>query len=201
MKQLWQDYNRVIILAAITIPLMIAALIWVTDKPADPIRLTVPDASEVTVCYYIPDVTKPYEQVWLGGEELEAALGALAELEFSEAEEPNEGKMVACLVVATNEEQITVHVDEEGRAWVFYEGRWLCEKDYSHIYPQANLWLRSPCLEKHYRGKSGSCRREVRIFLGNGGRRNDSGKHRAGASGVVRQVGRVGKRGESLNGR
>lgn len=131
MKQLWQDYKPVIILAAIAIPLCLAALIWVaTDKPADPIRLTLPDPGEVTVCYYIPDRTRPYEQEWLGGEKLEAVLAELAETEFTEAEEaPDEGTFRAALVIATNEEQITVHMDEKGWTWVFYEGRWLCEKD------------------------------------------------------------------------
>ena len=42
MKQLWQDFRPVIILAAIAIPLCLVALIWVaTDQPADPIRLTI----------------------------------------------------------------------------------------------------------------------------------------------------------------
>lgn len=92
------------------------------------IRIEVPAASEVTVCYYIPDRTRPYEQEWFGGEKLEEVLAELAETEFTEAEEdPDEGSFRAALVVATNEEQITVHVDEEGRAWAFYEERWLCE--------------------------------------------------------------------------
>jgi hypothetical protein len=130
MKQLWQDFKRELILAAIGIPLVVAALIWVaTDKPADPIRLTLPDPGEVTVCYYIPDLARPYEQEWLGGEKLEAVLAELAATEFTEAEEdPDEETFRAALVVATNEEQITVHVDEEGRAWAFYEGRWLRER-------------------------------------------------------------------------
>ena len=129
MKQLWQDYKPVIILMAIALPLCLAALIWVAhDKPADPIRLTLPDPGEVTACYVIPDLAKPYEQEWLGGEQLEAVLAELAETEFTEAEEaPDEGTFRAALVIATNEEQITVHMDEEGRAWAFYEGRWMRE--------------------------------------------------------------------------
>lgn len=131
MKKLWQDFKPVIILAAIAIPLCLVALIWVaTDQPADPIRLTLPDPGEVTACYVIPDLAKPYEQEWLGGEELEAVLAELAETEFTEAEEaPDEGTFRAALVIATNEEQITVHMDEDGWAWVFFEGRWLHEKD------------------------------------------------------------------------
>ena len=131
MKQLWQEYKPVIILMAIALPLCLAALIWVaTDQPADPIRLTVPDPGDVTACYYIPDLAKPYEQDWLGGEQLEAVLAELAETEFTEAEEtPDEGTFRAALVIATNEEQITVQFDETERAWVFYEGRWLHEKD------------------------------------------------------------------------
>ena len=130
MKQLWHDFKPVIILASIAIPLCLVALIWVaTDQPADPIRLTVPDPGEVTACYVIPDLSKPYEQEWLGGEELlEAVLAELAETEFTEAEEaPDEGSFRAALVIATNEEQITVHVDGDDRAWVFYEGRWMYE--------------------------------------------------------------------------
>lgn len=130
MKQLWQDFKPVIILAAIAIPLCLAALIWLAvDKPAAPIRLTLPDPGEVTVCYYIPDVAAPYEQTWLGGEALETALSELAALEFVSADEPDGGKMVSCLVIATNEEQITVHVDEDGACWAYEEMRgWRCGK-------------------------------------------------------------------------
>lgn len=130
MKQLWQDFRPVIILAAIAIPLCLVALIWVaTDQPADPIRLTVPDPGDVTACYVIPDLSKPYEQEWFGGEKLEAVLAELAETEFTEAEEaPDEGTFRAALVIATNEEQITVQFDETEREWVFYAGRWIHEK-------------------------------------------------------------------------
>ena len=129
MKQLWKDFKRELILAAIGIPLVVAALIWVaTDKPTDPIRLTLPDPGEVTVCYYIPDLAKPYEQEWLGADKLEAVLAELAATAFVEAEEdPDEETFRAALVIATNEEQITVHVDGDDRAWVFYEGRWMYE--------------------------------------------------------------------------
>ena len=129
MKKIWQDFKPVIIQAAIAIPLCLAALIWVaTDKPTAPIRLTLPDPGEVTACYVIPDLSKPYEQEWIGGEKLEAVLTELAETEFTEAEEdPVEGAFRAALVIATNEEQITVQFDETLRAWVFYEGRWLHE--------------------------------------------------------------------------
>lgn len=131
MKEIWKDYKRVIILAAIAAPLLITALIWVaTDKPTAPIRLTLPDPGEVTACYVIPDLSKPYEQEWLGGEQLEKVLTELAVTEFTEAEEdPDEGAFRAALVIATNEEQITVQFDETDQAWVFFEGRWLCEKD------------------------------------------------------------------------
>lgn len=129
MKQPWQNFKTVIILAAIAIPLCLAALIWIAvDKTTATIRLTLPDPGEVTVCYVIPDLSKPYEQEWLGGEQLEAVLTELAETEFTEAEEdPVEGVFRAALVIATNEEQITVQFDETERAWVFYEGRWLKE--------------------------------------------------------------------------
>lgn len=131
MKQLWQDYKPVIIMLAIVLPLCLAVLIWVaTDKPADAIRLTLPDTGEVTACYYIPDLAKPYEQEWLGGEKLEEVLAELAATEFTEAEEaPDEGSFRAALVIATNEEQITVHVDEAGVRWVWSEERgWICGK-------------------------------------------------------------------------
>lgn len=129
MKQLWQENKPVIIMMAIAAILCLAVLILVaTDNPADAIRLTPPDLGEVTACYYIPDRTRPYEQEWLGGEQLEAVLAELAETEFTEAEEdPDEGSFRAALVIATNEEQITVQFDETERAWVFYEGRWLHE--------------------------------------------------------------------------
>ena len=123
LKNIWTDLKPSIILLAITIPLCLAALIWVAnDKPTAPIRLTLPDPGEVTACYVIPDLAKPYEQEWLGGEELEAVLAELAVTEFTEAEEdPDEGSFRAALVVATNEEQITVHVDEAGTCWVWSE--------------------------------------------------------------------------------
>ena len=129
MKQLWKDYKPVIILAAITIPLCLAALIWLAhDKPTAPIRLTLPDPGEVTACYVIPDLSRPYEQEWLGGDKLEAVLTELAVTEFTEAEEdPDEGAFRAALVIATNEEQITVQFDETLWAWVIYEGRWIHE--------------------------------------------------------------------------
>jgi hypothetical protein len=73
-------------------------------------------------------VATPYEQTWLGGEALETALSELAALKFVSADVPDGGKIVSCLVIATNKEQITVHVDEDGRAWAFYEGRWLHER-------------------------------------------------------------------------
>ena len=129
MKQLWQNFKPVIILDAIAIPLCLAALIWIAvDKTTAQIRLTLPDTGEVTACYYIPDLSRPYEQDWLGGEQLEEVLTDLSETEFTEAEEdPVEGVFRAALVIATNEEQITVQFDETERAWVFYEGRWLKE--------------------------------------------------------------------------
>ena len=129
MKQLWQDYKPVIILVAIAAILCLTALIWVAADPPEPIRIEVPAASEVTACYYIPDLAKPYEQEWLGGEQLEEVLTELAETEFTEAEEdPDEETFRAALVIATNEEQITVHADGDDRAWVFFKGRWLREK-------------------------------------------------------------------------
>ena len=129
MKEIWKDYKPVIIMAAIAIPLCLTALIWLAvDKPTAPIRLTLPDPGEVTACYMIPDLSKPYEQEWLGGEQLEEVLTELAATEFTEAEEdPDEGAFRAALVIATNEEQITVQFDETERAWVFCEGRWLHE--------------------------------------------------------------------------
>ena len=111
---------KMLIAAIVAGALAVSALIWAACRPERE-ALELPPASEVVACYRIPDVTRPYEQVWLGGEELEAALGALAELEFSEADEPDGGKMVSCLVIATNEEQITVHVDGDGGCWVYDE--------------------------------------------------------------------------------
>ena len=129
LKNIWTDLKPSIILLAITIPLCITALIWVAhDKPTATIRLTLPDPGEVTACYVIPDLSRPYEQEWLGGEQLEAVLAELAETEFTEAGAgPDEGSFRAALVIATNDEQITVQFDGNERAWVFYEGRWLSE--------------------------------------------------------------------------
>lgn len=130
MKQIWKNLKTVIIMAAIAIPLCLTALIWIAvDKPTEPIRLTLPDPGEVTACYVIPDLSKPYEQEWLGGgEKLEKVLTELADTEFTEAEEdPDEETFRAALVIATNEEQITVQFDENEREWVYYEGRWLHE--------------------------------------------------------------------------
>lgn len=131
MKQLWQDYKPVIIMLAIAAILCIGALIWVaTDQSTAPIRLSLPDPGEVTACYVIPDLAKPYEQEWIGGEQLEAVLAELAATEFTEAEEaPDEETFRAALVIATNEEQITVQFDETMRAWACYEGRWICENE------------------------------------------------------------------------
>lgn len=120
--------GRIILIATLAILLCVAVLIEMKRKEEKGERLALPAASEVTVCYYIPDLTRPYEQEWFGGEKLEAVLAELAETEFTEAEEdPDEGTFRAALVIATNEEQITVQFDETERAWVFYEGRWLHE--------------------------------------------------------------------------
>lgn len=112
--------SAVILCAALALAVILAARSCAERAAA--IRIEVPAASEVTVCYYIPDLTRPYEQEWLGGEKLEAVLAELAETEFTEAEEdPDEGSFRAALVIATNEEQITVHVDEVGTCWVWSE--------------------------------------------------------------------------------
>lgn len=125
-------YKRSIVLAVITIPLCIIALalLIMEKKKTETVQLDVPQMSEVTVCYYIPDLSKPYEQTWYGGDELENILDELADMKFIESDEaPSEGTFRVALVIATNEEQITVQFDETERAWVFYEGRWLHEKD------------------------------------------------------------------------
>ena len=104
----------------------LSALIWMACRPEREV-LELPAAEDVVACYWIPDVTRPYEQVWLGGEELEEVLAELGAVEFSAVEEPDGGKMVSCLVIATNEEQITVHVDRAGTCWVWNEERgWRC---------------------------------------------------------------------------
>jgi hypothetical protein len=130
MKQACKDYAlrlMVLLVLVLACALLVLGVRFRRDREGEPLEL--PAASEVTVCYYIPDRTRPYEQEWLGGEKLEAVLAELAETEFTEAEEaPDEGSFRAALVIATNEEQITVHADGDGRAWVFYEGRWLHER-------------------------------------------------------------------------
>lgn len=107
-----------------------AALIWVAmDKRNRGEPLALPSPDEVTVCYYVPDLDKPYEQIWLGGEKLAAALSELAALEFAPADAPDEDSFTACFVIATNDEQVTVHVDEAEVCWVWSEERgcWLAE--------------------------------------------------------------------------
>lgn len=112
----------VILCAALALAVILASRSCAERAAA--LRIEVPAASEVTVCYYIPDLARPYEQEWLGGEKLEAVLAELAETEFVEAEEdPDEETFRAALVIATNEEQITVHVDEAGTCWVWSEER------------------------------------------------------------------------------
>ncbi len=129
MKQACKDYAlrlMVLLVLVLAFALLVLGVRFRRDREGEPFGL--PAASDVTVCYYIPDLARPYEQKWIGGEKLEAVLAELAATEFTEAEEaPDEETFRAALVIATNEEQITVHVDEDGRAWVFYEGRWLHE--------------------------------------------------------------------------
>lgn len=128
MKQTRKDYAlrlMVLLVLVLAFALLVLGVRFQRDREGEPLEL--PAASEVTVCYYIPDVAAPYEQTWLGGEALETALSDLAELEFVSADEPDGGKMVSVLVIATNEEQITVHVDEAGTCWVWSEERgWRC---------------------------------------------------------------------------
>lgn len=128
MKQSCKDYAlrlMVLLVMILTCALLVLGVQFRKGREGEPLEL--PSASEVTVCYYVPNVDEPYEQIWLGGEKLEAALSELAALEFAPAGEPDGGKMVSCLVIATNEEQITVHVDEAGVCWVWSEERgWRC---------------------------------------------------------------------------
>ena len=114
--------GRIILIAALAVLLCVALLIEISRNRNKGEPLALPAASEVTVCYYIPDRTRPYEQTWIGGEKLEAVLAELAEIEFTEAEEdPDEGSFRAALVIATNDYQITVHVDGDGGCWVYDE--------------------------------------------------------------------------------
>lgn len=130
MKQDCKDYTlrlMVLLVLILAFALLVLGVRFRRDREGEPLEL--PAASDVTVCYYIPDVAAPYEQTWLGGEALETALSELAALEFVSADEPDGGKMVSCLVIATNEEQITVHVDEDGACWAYEEMRgWRCGK-------------------------------------------------------------------------
>ena len=130
MKQACKDYAlrlMVLLVLILAFALLVLGVQFRRDREGEPLEL--PAASEVTVCYYIPNVAAPYEQTWLGGEALETALSELAALEFVSADVPDGGKMVSCLVIATNEEQITVHVDEDGACWAYEEMRgWRCGK-------------------------------------------------------------------------
>ena len=125
MKQACKDYAlRLMVLLVLVLVCALLVLGVRTELRRNGKSLELPPASEVVACYYIPDVADPYEQTWLGGEALETVLSELSEVVFVLADEPDGGKMVSCLVIATNKEQITVHVDEDGRAWV-YEMGWL----------------------------------------------------------------------------
>jgi hypothetical protein len=130
MKQDCKDYAlrlMVLLVLILAFALLVLGVRFRRDREGEPLEL--PAASEVAACYYIPDVAAPYEQTWLGGEALETALSELAALVFVSADVPDGGKMVSCLVIATNEEQITVHVDEAGTCWVWSEERgWRCGK-------------------------------------------------------------------------
>ena len=124
MKQACKDNAlrlMVLLVLELDFALLVLGVRFRRDREGEPLEL--PAASDVTVCYYIPDVAAPYEQTWLGGEALETALSELAALEFVSADEPDGGKMVSCLVIATNEEQITVHADEAGTCWVYDDVR------------------------------------------------------------------------------
>ena len=124
MKQDCKDYTlrlMVLLVLILAFALLVLGVQFRRDREGEPLEL--PAASGVTVCYYIPNVAAPYEQTWLGGEALETALSELAALEFVSADVPDGGKMVSCLVIATNEEQITVHVDEDGACWAYEEMR------------------------------------------------------------------------------
>ena len=124
MKVKKKDYAlrlMVLLVLILAFALLVLGVQFRRDREGEPLEL--PAASEVTVCYYIPNVAAPYEQTWLGGEALETALSELAALEFVSADEPDGGKMVSCLVIATYEDQITVHVDEDGACWAYEEMR------------------------------------------------------------------------------
>lgn len=125
MKQDCKDYAlrlMILLVLILTCALLVLGVQFRRGREGEPLGL--PATSDVTVCYYIPDLARPYEQTWLGGEALETALSELAETEFTEAEEdPDEETFRAALVIATNEEQITVHVDEAGTCWVWSEKR------------------------------------------------------------------------------
>ena len=124
MKQDCKDYTlrlMVLLVLILAFALLVLGVRFRRDRGGEPLEL--PAASDVTVCYYIPNVAAPYEQTWLGGEALETALSELAALEFVSADVPDGGKMVSCLVIATNEEQITVHADEAGTCWVYDDVR------------------------------------------------------------------------------
>lgn len=111
--------RAVILCAALALAVILASRSCA--ERAAVVRIEVPAASEVTVCYYIPDLARPYEQEWFGGEKLDEVLADLAAVRFVSADEPDEATFTACLVVATNDYQITVHVDASGTCWVYDE--------------------------------------------------------------------------------
>ena len=120
---------RVIVSVALAVLLAVAVLINLRNNRQKPEPLDLPAASEVTVCYYIPDRTRPYEQMWIGGEKLETMLYWIGRTTYVEADAPDESRFVSCYVIATNEYQIVIHIDDEGTGWVYDQERgWMREQ-------------------------------------------------------------------------
>ena len=69
MKQTCKDYAlRLMVLLVLVLACVLLVLGGRVHLDRSGKALELPPASEVVVCYYIRDVTKPYEQVWIGGE-------------------------------------------------------------------------------------------------------------------------------------
>lgn len=90
--------------------------------------LDMPTAESLHVLYYIPDRDKPYEQIWLGGDQAAEILEKLGEVRLRELDTPPddpdscEGLLV--ISCASEERWIEVHLRDGQVVYVREEGRW-----------------------------------------------------------------------------
>ena len=105
--------------------LLIAAETWERWKGE---TLDLPDAESLHLMYYIPDRNKPYEQIWLGGDEAAEVLEKLEKVRLCELDTAPEDvrDCVGLLVLsfAPEERWIEVHIRDGQVVYLREEGRW-----------------------------------------------------------------------------